>query len=220
MAEKSEITRCIDRIEAAVYRQIKPFGFSRHGRTLHRFVDGDISQVVDFQCGQPHMGETHLMWVNLGIRVPESMDREFVPSAPPKAFYHEYECNMRSRIGQLDGGNQRTFDLRREDVDAVAAEIMAELPDKVLPVYDILSSRDAILAHRRDFPHFDQLNRHLILLEEAMIYGRRGDREMANAAFGAYYRACEAKAADPKNRHIRVHMDYLDELAARLGLHN
>ncbi len=218
MPEKSEITRRIDCIEAAVYKQLKPFGFSRHGRTLHRFVDGDISQVINFQCGQSYLEMTHLMWVNLGIRVPESFDREFFPSAPMKKFYHEYHCNIRSRIGQLDGGDERTFDLLCEDVEAMAAEIAEELFDRVLPVYDILSSRDAILARRRDYPHFDQLNRHLILLEEAMIHGRRGDMERACAMFGEYYRACEVQAADPRNRHIRGHIEYLDELAARLGL--
>ena len=44
--EKSEITLKIDRIEAGVYQLVKPRGFRRHGRTLHRFVSGDISQVI------------------------------------------------------------------------------------------------------------------------------------------------------------------------------
>ena len=44
--EKSEIILKIDRIEAGVYQLVKPCGFRRYGRTLHRFVSGDISQVI------------------------------------------------------------------------------------------------------------------------------------------------------------------------------
>lgn len=58
---------------------------------------------------------------------------------------------------------------------------------KVLPVYDVLSSREAILAHRRDYPHFDVMGRQLILLDEAMIYGHLGDLEKAQALFAQYY---------------------------------
>ncbi len=218
MAEKSEITRRIDRIEAATYKVLKPFGFSKHGRTLHRFVEGDISQVVNFQCGQAYLEMTHLMWVNLGIRVPECFEREFSPSRPLKAFYHEYECNIRARIGEQGGGNARTFNLKEEDPDAMAAAITEVLLGQVLPVYDILSSRVAILAHRHEYPHFDRLDHHLILLEEAMIYGHLGDLDKARTAFDAYYRDCLERAAEPKNRHLLSHLSYLDELAGRLGL--
>ena len=68
---KSEISLIIDQIEAGVYKPVKPHGFRKHGRTLHRFVDEDISQVISFQPGQAYLNMTHLMTVNLGIRVPE-----------------------------------------------------------------------------------------------------------------------------------------------------
>lgn len=107
-----DTTSSIDRIEAAVYEQLRPLGFRKYGRTLHRFVSGDLSQVIHFQCGQAYREETHLMWVNIGIRVPECMDRVFQPTAPMKKYYHEYECNIRCRLGELDGGRETTYDLR------------------------------------------------------------------------------------------------------------
>lgn len=59
-----DVKSCIDRIENEIYRQmLKPLGFRKYGRTLHRFVSGDISQVVGFQCGESYREETHLMWV-------------------------------------------------------------------------------------------------------------------------------------------------------------
>ena len=56
--KKSEIntTQTVDEIESAVYAHIKPYGFKKHGRTLHRFVSGDISQVIHFQSGMPARG--------------------------------------------------------------------------------------------------------------------------------------------------------------------
>ena len=44
----SFVTQQIDYIESEVYKRIKPLGFRKHGRTLHRFVSGDISQVISF----------------------------------------------------------------------------------------------------------------------------------------------------------------------------
>ncbi len=41
---KINTTQMIDEIESAVYAHIKPYGFKKHGRTLHRFVSEDISQ--------------------------------------------------------------------------------------------------------------------------------------------------------------------------------
>ena len=93
----------IDIIENAVYAELKPLGFRKHGRTLHRFVDGDISQVINFQCGQSYREETHLMWVNIGIRVPECFLRSFSPDENPKKYYRESECNIRSRLGKVKG---------------------------------------------------------------------------------------------------------------------
>ena len=44
-------THIVDEIQAAVLEFVKPYGFKKHGRTLHRFVSGDISQVLHFQSG-------------------------------------------------------------------------------------------------------------------------------------------------------------------------
>ena len=80
MNEKTEAAMCIDEIEAAVYTQLRPLGFRKYGRTLHRFVSGDLSQIIHFQCGLPSAGPAQQMWVNLGIRIPECDERTFSPS--------------------------------------------------------------------------------------------------------------------------------------------
>jgi hypothetical protein len=245
--EKCETTACIDEIEANVYKKLKQHGFRKYGRTLHRFVSEDISQLINFQCGQAYRDETHLMWVNLGIRVPECFDKEFIPSKPMKKYYHEYECTIRSRLGTIDGNKEKCFNLKG-NIAEITTEILDDIEGKVLPVFNILSTRETILAHRRDYPQFDTLHRHLILLEESMIYGHLGSLDKAEDLFEQYYQTAVDKYNDAmingKKEYLKKgqrivymnqditakedgyvtiygashgHIDYLDVLAVTLG---
>ena len=91
-------TEAIDIIEGIVFEFLKEYKFKKFGRTLHRFVSDDISQVIHFQSGLPTKNMSGYMWVNIGIRVPECQDRTFRPTENSKKYYHEYECNIRSRL--------------------------------------------------------------------------------------------------------------------------
>ena len=169
-----------------MYEYLNPLGFRKHGRTLHRFVDTDISQVVNFQNGCPSKGVYDILWVNIGIRVPECVERKFSIEKPLKKYYHEYECNIRTRLGSLVDGKDTFYDLKK-DPYKIGKDIVERLKKYVIPVFEILNSRDAILKRRIEYAHFDQFNHHLILLEEAMIIGRRGDIVEATRLFNAYY---------------------------------
>jgi len=207
----------LDEVERTIYLAVKPFGFRRYGRTLHRFVSGDISQVIHFQTGPVYRGETHLLFVNTGIRVPECMSRSFLEEDNPKKYYQEFECNIRSRLGTVEGKKESCYDLR-EPAAEITADILRQIMDTVLPVFEDLHSRDAILARRKEYPRFDRMNDHLILLEEAMIHGRLGHLETAEELFRKHYRLFESGGTTQKNpMAIRNHLKYLDELAARLG---
>ncbi len=202
----------IDLIENAVYAELKPLGFRKHGRTLHRFVDGDISQVINFQCGQAYREETHLMWVNIGIRVPECELRSFEPEESLKKFYHEYNCNMRSRLGEVKGENETTYNLHGS-IEEIITDILGQIREYVLPAFDALKDRQAILEKRREYQNFDKLNCRLILLEEAMIYGRMGDLDKASELFNLYYLKCKKRI----NPH-KGHLDVLEKLANELKI--
>lgn len=213
-----DTAKVLDGVEAAVYALAKPYGFQKHGRTLHRFVSGDISQVIHFQLGQAHRKETHLLVVNVGIRVPECMNRQFRPDADLKKYYHEYDCNIRSRLGEIEGKEASCYDLR-QPVAPITDDILRQIRTLVIPAFEILNSRDAILSRRRDYPTFDLVNRHLILLEEAMIYGRQGDPEKARETFCLYYHLSEKGSLAQKDpQTIQNHLLYLDALAAELGI--
>lgn len=183
---KLSSTESVDIIERIAYEYLKPLGFRKYGRTLHRFVDGDISQVVNFQNGCPSKGVYDILWVNLGIRVPECVERKFITEKPLKNYYHEYECNIRTRLGSLVDGKDTFYNLKK-DPNKIGKDIVERLEKYVIPVFDVLNSRDAILKHRTEYTLFDQFENHLILLEEAMIVGRRGDYTEATRLFNAYY---------------------------------
>ena len=239
-------TQIIDEIESAVYAHIKPYGFKKYGRTLHRFVLEDISQVIHFQSGMPTRGMGGTFCVNLGIRIPECSERTFEPKEHKK-YFNEYECSIRSRLGIVRGKNETWYDLRK-NTDKITKSIIDEIDHYVLPAYEVLSSRDAILAHRTEFPLLDTMS-HLLPLEECMIYGHSGNLEKARECFERYYQTAVAEYHDKlinghkyylrkgeriismgqeiiaeKDGYVTLyganhgHIDYLDELAIRLGL--
>ncbi len=179
-------TESVDIIEKIVYEYLKPLGFRKHGRTIHRFVDGDISQVVHFQNGCPSKGVYNVLWVNLGIRVPECVERTFTVTEPLKKYYHEYECNIRTHLGALVDGRDSFYDLKK-DPYKIARDIVTRIEKYVMPIFDVLNNRDDILKHRTEFTRFDQFNNQMLLLEEAMIFGRRGDLAEATRLFNAHY---------------------------------
>lgn len=183
---KLSSTDSVDIIEKMVYELLKPLGFRKHGRTLHRFVDGDISQVVNFQNGCSSKGIYNVLWVNLGIRVPECAERKFVASQSLNEYYHEYECNMRARLGSLADGKDTSYSLKKNP-ESIGKDIILKVQKYVLPIFGVLNSRNAILDFRKDCAEFDEPNNHLVLLEEAMIYGRRGDIKKAAEVFNRYY---------------------------------
>lgn len=234
----------INEIESAVYEHIKPYGFRKYGRTLHRFVSGDISQVINFQRGMHGMGESFC--VNLGIRIPECAERNFHPSGELKKYYPEYECTMRSRLKKDSDETGTWYDLS-EQTDIIIKSIINALDRYVLPAYENLNSREAILAHRREYPMLDDMSS--LFLDESMIYGHIGNTEKAKEMFELHYQSAVEKYNDltvnGKQHYLKkgdrivfmgqditaekdgyvtlygashAHIDYLDELAIKLGI--
>lgn len=201
----------VDIVEAMVYTVVKPRGFRKFGRTLHRFVAGDISQVIHFQNGCPQKAVHDVLWVNLGIRVPECFERTFTPGKQ-KRYYHEYECNIRTRLGELVDGKDSEYDLRK-DPEVIGGDVVEKLRKYVLPLYEKVTSREAVLACREELCGFDHMGyRRMADLQEAMIYGARGDREMAVVLFHRYYRSAAENLMNPG------HLTYLGELARKLEI--
>lgn len=188
-------TECVDIIQNTVYDYLKPMGFRKYGRTFHRFVEGDISQVIHFQNGCPQKKVKNVLWINIGIRIPECQERCFSLSEPVKKYYHEYDCNMRTRLGFLADGKDTVYDLTGNP-KKIASDVIKKLEKYVIPVFCVLNCRENILLYRRRYRSFDQFAYSSIALEEAMIYGRRGDMEKASVLFNEYY---QEQLAEYKN---------------------
>ena len=104
-------------------------------------------------------------------------------------------------------------------MDSITADIIRQIQTLVIPAFEVLCSREAIISRRRDYPRFDLLNNHLILLEESMIYGRWGDTEKAAQTFSLYYQLFgSGQLAQKDRRAIQNHLRYLDGLASELGI--
>ncbi len=217
-----DTTAIVDQIQKAVYQELKPLGFRKFGRDLHRFVDGDISQVINFQNGCAAKGIYDVMWVNVGIRVPECELRSFAPEEPLKKHYAEYTCNIRSRLGEVFGKEEREYDLH-DPIEGIIEDILHQIKTYVIPAFENLNSRAAILGNRKDYPHLDGMNRHLTLLEESMIWGRLGELQKAEDSFNQYYNKVAKEYKEHEGwksyRAIKGHLEYLEELADQLQIH-
>lgn len=217
MAEqKIDAPKVLDSIMKEVAATLNPYGFRKHGRTLHRFVDGDVSQAITFQLGQAYLNQAHRLGVEMGIRVPESANRSFGPDAVPRKYYSTSACNIRGDFGQIEGGKSCWYDLRKP-MEPITADVLRQIRDVVLPAFEALHDREAILRHRREFPNLDAL-RHLILLDEAMIHGRRGDLAAAKACLCQHWRECAEELQDPcRADATKAHLRYIEDLAKTLG---
>lgn len=219
----------VDIIESAVAPYLKENGFKKHGRTYCRFVDNDIAQVVNFQNGCAAKGVTGILWINLGIRVPECVERKFKDLPPLKKYYHEYECNIRCVLGKLTPDKNDGYDLTKNP-EKIAKDIIKNLKKYAMPVFDKLNSRENILLYRRDHRKFDWLS-HLRIFEEAMIYGKMGDIEKATDLFNTHYSISVEEIRSQREINGETicgsriwstpnfnHIDYLEELADELEI--
>lgn len=96
-------------------------------------------------------------------------------------------------------------------------DILHRLETSVLPMFEVLSSRDAILEKRSSYPQLQPS--HLYMLENVLIHGRRGELEKAAECFNAHYRGENDPAfAQRQPEAHRQHQAYLRELAEKLGI--
>lgn len=228
-----DVPKTLDRIQRALQAELKPLGFTKHGRTHHRFVDGDISQVINFRCGQSIYDRTHEVVVNVAVRVPEIVLGGFHGDAELKKYYKDYECNLRSALGILEdpldvfcaysAQKIHVYDLRG-DVDEIIEDILRRAKTEVLPFFERYGSRDAILKDLREKPKSalrTSGREHKGDFDMAMIYGRRGDMEQAYEAYNVYFRGAVKRCIrldDGKRSHTKDWVRARIEDAEKLGV--
>ena len=240
--KSSEFDLTLNSVINSVYQHVKILGFKKFGRTLHRFVDGNISQVINFQAYKPKFT------INFGIGIPECRERVFFIPTIESKYYKEYECEIRSRISTRFLRRDTWFDTRKR-ASALSRKIIKELDLHVIPAFEALNNRQSILLHRSDYPYIDKMTPHQRLLDEAFIHGAMGNIRAAEKSFWKYYdhvvKEYEMQIKQGKRIFLRkgervvwfqqditaektgyvtihaanhAHIDYLDELAKELNI--
>lgn len=156
---KSAYVAALDEIQLAVTAFLKPLEFKRSGRTYNRAVEDGLVQVVGFQMGEYPVGQYVIpgvresfygrFTVNLGVMLPAVRDIE--SSVPPKGFFHDYHCEIRSRLGSLAHAGEDVWwdlDYHIAETGVALVEIMRE---KGIPFFDRFPDyRSVIAALERD----------------------------------------------------------------------
>ncbi len=181
-----------------VYARLKPLGFRKHGKTLHRFVDGDISQVVYFASKINDQCLPDALWILTGIRVPECDLMRFVIPEQTKKYYHYATSHLRGSLF-IDKNGDGTWILFQEtDPQQLIDNVMERLENEVIPAFEVLSNRDNIINHKEEDEAscFHLMHKHLIRLYDSMILGRRGNLDEATKLFKSHYQDSLAEYND------------------------
>ncbi len=211
MAEKSKCVVALDRIQAKVYEYMKPLGFRKKGRTFNREADEKgIFQVVHFQTGPfelaPEIPPFRLnlygrFTVNMGVLIQELYDLE--PWHKPTTFFQEPYCLPRRRLPVLLYGKDVWWDLAG-DPDKLAGTVIDGFEShgfNYFALYDTRAKFCENYGKHHDAPPRAPLDIALLI--------RHTDKAAGEKLFREYYHG----------DHINPgHVDYLEELATRLGI--
>lgn len=208
---KSGSTKMLDAVQARLAKLLQPRGYVRGGRTFRRDAGDGVVQVVNLQMrafatdttSPPAMELVDRFTVNLGIFIPELQSEYFVGPA-----VHEYDCAVRMRIGFLmDPPHDHWWDLSG-DADALAEELLRVMEERGLPFLDRFATRDAIVA---EWIAFSESTGSIgsARVDVAILHAARGEPREARALLRALRSSEDITPS---------HADYLDALAARLGL--
>ena len=151
---KSNSAVAVDRVQAAIQPLLKSLGFRVRGRTFNRTTQDGLTQVVNMQLGAsdppgtsyiPGLRENlhGLFTVNLGVYVPEVA--RLRPGRASSSWIQEYDCCVRSRLGEACGESRDLWWPARFD-DGVVTDLRERLHVGGLPFLERFGTRDRILA--------------------------------------------------------------------------
>lgn len=216
MAARSSQQGKVDEVQATLHAKLKGLGFKKSGRTFNRTTADGLVQVITVQMGAhdppgtnyiPGLRENLYGWftINLGVYVPEVARHHGGGEA--KGFVKEYQCCVRSRLGEL-GPEKTDLWWRNDAVDTVVPDLVERLDRDGLPFLERFRSRDAILREWRD---------------EVENQGSGGSpprivMAIILAEMGELVRARQLLAEQAGEKSNPGHPAYIRSLAERLGI--
>jgi hypothetical protein len=207
---KSKMVEALDTIQAPMTALLKLTGFKKSGRTYNRATEGGLVQVVNFQMGQFPIGEYVIpgiresfygrFCVNLGVFLPCIPEIEH--GRPRPKTIHEYDCEVRGRLGALAFKQQDVWWELDNQVAQTGATV-ARLMDEVgLPFLEEFESYDAVLEHLDQRGCLPSSNPGRGALAGAMICSHLGRADDAKR----YFDLAEAAAVEARQSGFRSHV--------------
>ena len=214
----TEFARSMSDIVSLIHPTLKSFGFRKRRHTFNRAAEKGLIHVVNFQMGQYEFDVDEipglrpkvygLFTVNLGVYL-EECHRAYFSDRPAPSFPHEYECEIRWRLGDLiPSPNEAWWPLSLPEPE-VASSMSELLARYGIQQMDALATRSDVLAYLLD--PADRIGRNQrARLSAAVILYRLGRVAEAESVIGDYYE--DAVAAFPQ------HVTFVREVAERLSL--
>ena len=142
-------------------RHLKPLGFRKSGNTWIR--PGQWTQVINVQLSKWNSSTEAKFTVNLGISIEELHAAS--EGLPLKGSLKEYDCDVRTRIGQLfPSQKDKWWEVAvTSDPDQLADDVFAQIEQFGLPWFDRLGTYPAVAAEflERKIPFMASLAYHL-----------------------------------------------------------
>jgi hypothetical protein len=211
---KSKPAQAMDELRAGIRRFLTALGFRARARAFNRTTSDGVTQVIEFQLGRFDPPGTHYVGfrqslygkftVNLGVYVPE-VDEYTFPGGGERSFVHEYDCCIRTRLGDVGPEHSDLW----WDLEAGrdhAAELLQRFERDALPFFAQFETRDAILAQLSKEAAIPFTGRPRIV--RAIIMAIRGQRAEARAFL----------AAQAREHSNHPHSAMVHALANKLGL--
>ena len=213
---KSEYVKKTDEIQKLVTAEVLS-DYLRKGRLFNKRA-GDVVSVIEFRIGRKYNDEDYMLSVIMGIYIPQPATWSFNGIIENDKFYHEYECLIRTSIDHLQniysfkGYNDKFFDLNRESIKDITAEICNVLTAKYFPGVEKLNTIEKMLKNSKKIvgelceKSWWSINFELGYI---FLYAAVGNMPKFTSEFQEYYNHTKMKKGNVK---------YLEELAKELNI--
>ncbi len=171
---------------------MKSTGFRKRGRSFNRIVYDNIVHVLNFQAGQYPIGDNYVIpglresmygnfAVNLGVYVPAVAALEQIAPAP--AFFQDYDCHIRERLGTLITEGNDIWWSATDSIQDTADRFPSLFDRYAIPFFSRFLTRDCILDEWRRSGSLPGCNAGRSNLVAAILLNEMGDSQGSADAF-------------------------------------
>jgi Domain of unknown function (DUF4304) len=195
----------------AVQPVLKELHFRKRRHAFNRTVEPDgLIHVISFQMGAFWSSPYGRFTINLGVRLPGVAEPGFdAPTDRAGRFINEYNCHLRTRVGELLPQHQDTWWPLDTPADELAATITSAITGYALPWLARFSRWDDPLRQLEQAPADPNWFAPPARLTVMEMHLARGNHAAAQQAFKEHLDAYLARHGHPG------HLDFLAEIARR-----